>query len=149
MIRAIALVKQGNLEFKRILHPRMVRPLIIGNKVIDKQIIFSVMAFLMLYTVIALISTIVFLLSGLDGLTSFSAALACLNNLGPALGSLGPSYNFTSLSDFQVFILLLPNGYRPSGAVYRPRSLYPRILESLNIKKGPGKQKGRCCAVLF
>lgn len=102
MIRAIALVKQGNLEFKRILHPRMVRPLIIGNKVIDKQIIFSVMAFLMLYTVIALISTIVFLLSGLDGLTSFSAALACLNNLGPALGSLGPSYNFTSLSDFQV-----------------------------------------------
>lgn len=102
MIRAIALVKQGNLEFKRILHPRMVRPLIIGNKVIDKQIIFSVMAFLMLYTVIALISTIVFLLSGLDGLTSFSAALACLNNLGPALGSLGPSYNFSALSDFQV-----------------------------------------------
>ena len=78
------------------------RPLIIGNKVIDKQIIFSVMAFLMLYTVIALVSTIVFLLSGLDGLTSFSAALSCLNNLGPALGSLGPSYNFSSLSDFQV-----------------------------------------------
>ena len=26
---------------------------------------------------------------------------------------------------------------------------YPRILESLNIKKGPGKQKDGVCAVLF
>lgn len=103
MIRAIAIVKQGSLEFRRILHPRMVRPLIIGDKVIDKQIIFSVLAFLMLYTLIAVLSTLVFLLSGLDGLTSFSAALSMLNNLGPALGTLGPAYNFSTLSDFQVF----------------------------------------------
>lgn len=49
----------------------MVRPLIIGNKVIDKQIIFSVMAFLMLYTVIALISTIVFCFRGWTVLRHF------------------------------------------------------------------------------
>ncbi|MVX55804.1 TrkH family potassium uptake protein [Parasutterella muris] len=102
MIRAIALVKQGNLEFKRILHPKMVRPLKIGSQTIDKQVVFLVLAFLMLYTIIALFSTITFMLSGLDGLTAFSAALACLNNLGPALGSLGPAYNFASLNDFQI-----------------------------------------------
>lgn len=102
MIRAIALVKQGSLEFKKILHPKLVVPLIIGRKVIDSGVIFSVLAFLMLYIAIAVISTFVFLLTGLDGLTAFSAALACLNNLGPALGTLGPSSNFSGLTDFQL-----------------------------------------------
>ncbi len=36
MIRAIALVKQGGLEFKKILHPRVIAPLVIGNKPISK-----------------------------------------------------------------------------------------------------------------
>lgn len=52
MIRAIALVKQGGLEFKKILHPRLVIPLKIGNKPISSQVIFAVLAFLMLLSLI-------------------------------------------------------------------------------------------------
>lgn len=102
MIRAIALVKQGGLEFKKILHPRVIAPLVIGNKPISNQVIFAILAFLMLYIAIAFLSTMVFLLTGFDGLTAFSTAITCLNNLGPALGNLGPAYNFSSLTDFQV-----------------------------------------------
>jgi trk system potassium uptake protein TrkH len=102
MIRFIALVKQGNMEFKRILHPKMVRPLMIGDRLIDSKVVFSVLAFLMIYIVAALISTLFFILTGLDGLTAFSTALACLNNLGPALGQLGPAYTFSSLDASQI-----------------------------------------------
>lgn len=102
MIRAITLVKQGGMEFKKILHPKLVSPLIIGQRTIDIQVIFSVLAFLMLYIAIAMISTLVFLFTGMDTLTSFSASLACLNNLGPALGALGPASNYSQLSEFQI-----------------------------------------------
>lgn len=103
MIRFIAMIKQGSLEFKRILHPRMVKPVIIGGRVISNQVIFSVLAFLLMYIAVLVLSTLYFLVSGLDGLTSFSTAMSCLNNLGPALGTLGPAYNFSSLADHQVY----------------------------------------------
>ncbi len=102
MIRAIALLKQGGLEFKKILHPQLVIPLKIGKKIISNQVVLGVLAFFMLYIALALLSTLIFLFTGLDGLTSFSTAFACLNNVGPAFGTLGPAYNFSGLSDFQL-----------------------------------------------
>lgn len=102
MIRFIALVKQGGLEFKKIIHPRMVRPLLIGSRVVQSEVIFSVLAFLMIYIAVAVFGTFFFLFTGLDGLTAFSTAVSCLNNLGPALGTLGPAYNYSSLSPIQV-----------------------------------------------
>ncbi len=102
MIRMIALLKTGNLEFKRILHPQIVTPLKIGKTIISEQVIFSVLAFLMLYIALVVIGTLIFLFTGLDGLSAFSTAFACLNNIGPALGMLGPAFTYASLSDFQV-----------------------------------------------
>lgn len=102
MIRLIALIKQGSLEFKKILHPRIVCPLVINGRVVQSSVIFSVLAFLMLYIAVAIISTLFFLFTGLDGITAFSASLTCLNNLGPGLGQIGPAHNFSTLNDVQV-----------------------------------------------
>ena len=45
------------------------------------------------------------LLTGVDFISAFSAVVASVNNLGPALGSFGPSANFSSLNDFQALLL--------------------------------------------
>ena len=37
-------------------------------------------------------------------LASFSAAVGSVNNLGPGLGAVGPSTNFSALSDVQTWI---------------------------------------------
>ncbi|MCD8339924.1 MAG: TrkH family potassium uptake protein [Burkholderiales bacterium] len=103
MIRMIAMVKQGVLEFRRLVHPQLVIPLKIGNKVISSQVVFAVIGFFMLYILLAGFGTMMFLFTGLDGLTAFSTSLAMLNNLGPALGSLGPANTFGALSDFQLY----------------------------------------------
>jgi trk system potassium uptake protein TrkH len=49
---------------------------------------------------------VIFLLtmSGLDLLTSLSAAVACLNNTGPGLGHVGPASTYGGLTTFQIWV---------------------------------------------
>jgi trk system potassium uptake protein len=35
---------------------------------------------------------------------AFSAIIACINNIGPGLGTVGPSTNYASLTDFQSWV---------------------------------------------
>ena len=37
-------------------------------------------------------------------ITSFSAAVACINNLGPGLGEIGPATTYASLTNSQIWI---------------------------------------------
>jgi trk system potassium uptake protein TrkH len=48
--------------------------------------------------------TLGLLLTGLDFLTSLTASVASLNNMGPGLGSVGPSSNYQGLTDMQTWI---------------------------------------------
>ena len=48
--------------------------------------------------------TMVLLATGLDATSAFGGAFACLNNIGPALGVLGPSRNYAALTDFQTWV---------------------------------------------
>ena len=46
-------------------------------------------------------------MDGQDVETSFSAVAACINNIGPGLGDVGPSANFAFLSSASKIILIL------------------------------------------
>jgi trk system potassium uptake protein TrkH len=48
--------------------------------------------------------TFAMLATGLDFVSSFSAIVASINNMGPALGTIGPATNFHGLSDAQTWI---------------------------------------------
>jgi len=47
------------------------------------------------------------LASGLDFMSAFSAVIACINNMGPGLGIVGPSGNYQILTDFQTWVCSL------------------------------------------
>jgi trk system potassium uptake protein TrkH len=46
----------------------------------------------------------VLLFTGLDPVTAFTAVIACVNNIGPGLGQVGPAGNYQDLSDFQTWV---------------------------------------------
>jgi trk system potassium uptake protein len=48
--------------------------------------------------------TMLLLFSGLDAVTAFTAVIACVNNIGPGLGDVGPAVNYQGLSDFQTWL---------------------------------------------
>ena len=101
MIRTIILIKQARLEMFKFIHPFAVKPMKIGDMIVNNNIITSVTGFIFLYFICIVILVFALLLSGMDFISAFSAIVACFNNAGPGLNEVGPAANYAGLSDFQ------------------------------------------------
>jgi trk system potassium uptake protein TrkH len=76
-----------------------------GEPVAD-DVLSSVMAFFVIFTVSLGILTILLGLTGLDPVTALSGAATALANIGPGLGdTIGPSGNFSTLNDTAKWLL--------------------------------------------
>jgi trk system potassium uptake protein len=104
MIRMLLLIKQSGREMVRIVHPSVVNPVILGGQAISDRVMQSVIAFMMVYGASLVGLTMVLLFSGLDVITAFTAVIACVNNIGPGLGDVGPAVNYGGLTDFQTWV---------------------------------------------
>jgi trk system potassium uptake protein len=104
MFRTLLLVRQARRELKQLIHPSAVIPIRIGGQAIPDRVAYSVLAFIFLYFGTSLAMTFALLATGLDFVSSFSAAVGSMNNLGPGLGAVGPSTNFSGLTDVQTWI---------------------------------------------
>ena len=107
MMRMLVLVKQARRELMRLAHPNAVQPVRLGGAVVESRMIFSVMAFMLVYGGTIIVLSMVLLLTDLDPLTAFSAVIASVNCMGPGLGSVGPASNYTVLTDFQTWVCTL------------------------------------------
>ena len=105
MVRMILLVKQVRHELVRIVHPQVVNPVVLGGTAVPDRVMQAVIAFMMVYGAALVGLTMVLLFSGLEVVTAFTAVLACVNNIGPGLGEVGPAVNYAGLSDFQTWVL--------------------------------------------
>jgi trk system potassium uptake protein TrkH len=104
MIRAELMVRQALREIMSIIHPRAYLPLKLGGQRIENQIIFAVLAFMLIWGGSAIAMTMLLTASGLDFVSAFSAVVACLCNTGPGLNQVGPSTTYAALSDFQTWV---------------------------------------------
>jgi len=102
MARLVILIKQTRQEIMRMLHPRVVDPLMVNGKPVANRTIFSVLAFMLVYGGTVLVLTFILLLTDMPLDTAFSAIVASVNNAGPGLNEIGPSGNYAGLSAFQV-----------------------------------------------
>ena len=107
MVRAVVLFKQAIREMTRIIHPRAVVPVKYGDQVIENNVIFAVLAFMLMYGTTIITMTMLLLATGLDPITAITAVVACINNMGPGLGLVGPAGNYAVLSDFQTWVCTL------------------------------------------
>lgn len=104
MVRMLLLAKQAQRELVRIVHPSVVNPVTLGGGAVSERVMHSVIAFMMLYGVTLVTLTMALLFTGLDPITAFTAIIACVNNIGPGLGDVGPAVNYGGLSDLQTWI---------------------------------------------
>jgi trk system potassium uptake protein TrkH len=104
MVRALLLVKGARRELRRIVHPRAVVPIKLGNASVDADVLQSVLAFMLIYGAVLVGATMLLLFTGLDVVTAFTAIVACINNTGPGLGQVGPANNYQGLTDFQTWV---------------------------------------------
>jgi trk system potassium uptake protein TrkH len=92
--RVVILFKSARQEVRKLLHPRAITVVRIEGKPIGTDLLRSTLTFFLLY--IACLALGVFLLSlgEQDFETNFTATLACLSNIGPGLGKVGPTGNY-------------------------------------------------------
>ena len=103
VIRFLLLLKQGLREITRLIHPNAVIPIKVGGKPLPDRVVDAVWGFFATYVAIFTIMMLVLMVTGLDQVTAFSAVAACMNNLGPGLGDVGPHY--ADISDTAKWVL--------------------------------------------
>jgi trk system potassium uptake protein TrkH len=108
VVRVVLLMKYGAREIYKSIHPKMVRPIRLGDTVIPEDIMQAVFAFFILYLLVFVGSSLFLSMLGLDFMTSISASATTLGNVGPGLSTLvGPMANFGSLPVIGKLVLIL------------------------------------------
>lgn len=96
-MRISILIKQARMELRQIIHPRGVFPVRLGKRVIGDEVVRNVTSFFLLYIILFIVGALCLTLLKLDIVTSIGASAACLNNIGPGLGSVGPTDNYAQI----------------------------------------------------
>jgi trk system potassium uptake protein TrkH len=105
--RLLIHIKNLRRDLGRIIHPKHVSVLTMDGERLDEGVIASCHSFLVAYV---LVLTAGALIVGWDNLgfeESFTASLTCISNVGPAMGLLGPTANFSILSHLSKIVLSL------------------------------------------
>lgn len=96
IIRVVILWKAMVHAVTRNVSPQRVRAIKIDGKPIDRELINEVQVFVLIWLAVMAAGTmaVAWLSPGQDLLTSFTAVVATLNNVGPGLAGVGPYSNF-------------------------------------------------------
>ncbi|TRZ88756.1 MAG: TrkH family potassium uptake protein [Methanosarcinales archaeon] len=107
VVRIVLLMKYGAREIYKSIHPKMVKPIRLGDTVIPEDVMQGVFAFFVLYLLVFVGSSLVLSMLGLDFMSSISASATTLGNVGPGLSTLvGPMANFGSLHVIGKLVLI-------------------------------------------
>ena len=93
-------------ELFSIIHPHAVTHIKIGGKTVPEDVMRSILGFLALYIGIFALSSVLLAGLGVDLVTSFGAVAACLGNIGPGFGLVGPADNFAQIPYLGKWLLI-------------------------------------------
>ncbi len=97
LIRVLAVGSFGVRETLRQLHPRLVRPIRIGRTVLADEVANRVLGFLVIALAVFGAGALAIAMTGVDVVTAFAASATALGNVGPGIGEIGPTNDFTAL----------------------------------------------------
>jgi trk system potassium uptake protein TrkH len=106
-MRIMILLKHAYDELYRLIHPRAVSRIKLGGRPVNQDVLGSVAAFFLLFLALFLAAWLAVAAMGVDLLTSFSSVAACMGNIGPGLGGVGPTDNYAWLPGAAKWVLVL------------------------------------------
>lgn len=104
--RVVVICKTAFANVRRQLFPRTVAPLKHEGKLLDSEVKSGITGYMFAYIIIGTVSTLLIALDNLNFSEAFTAMAACLNNIGPGLGSIGAVGNFSHLSNLSKIVLI-------------------------------------------
>jgi trk system potassium uptake protein TrkH len=92
--RHMVLYKGAAHEVKRIINPRLVKRITLDGRVVEKETVRAINAYLVSFVFLFALSFFIVSIESGDFSTGFTAVTATMNNIGPGLGKVGPSGSF-------------------------------------------------------
>ena len=105
-MRVMLLIKHGFQEVFRIVHPHAVTTIKLGGRAVPQETLNSIWGFFNLYLMLFVTSSILMSMLGLDMVSSFSSVAACIFNVGPGLGIVGPVDNYMGIPILGKWVLI-------------------------------------------
>lgn len=103
--RMIILIKSSGRKIGKMVNPRKVESVNVNGKPVDDDTIDAAQSFFILYLFILALCAIIISIDGFDLITNITASLACISNVGPGLGEVGPYGSFSNFSWFSKLVL--------------------------------------------
>lgn len=126
--RVVVLAQVVKNQFIQALSPRSIRAVKLNGRIVDERSVARTTGYFCMYMLIIFGVFLLLSLEPFDFETNLSAAVACMNNIGPGLAKVGPAANFNLYSDpskvLLTFTMLL-------GRL----EIYPLILTLLPVHK--------------
>ncbi|MDD9933372.1 MAG: TrkH family potassium uptake protein [Myxococcales bacterium] len=134
-IRWLLVARRIQIEIKSVLHPRGVIPLRYKGQPVSDPIARAVFTLVVLYMGGYFVSGLILVLLGSDLVTGFSAALACLGNIGPAFGPAGPMGSYAEFSDAAKLLLTFDMWVGRLEIVTVLALFHPEVLKGLRLRE--------------
>ncbi len=106
-VRLMLVIKYMYVEMLKLIHPNLIRAVKMKDTVIERGILANILSFIFVYTAVMIISILLVSIETNDMVTALGSVIACLGNIGPGFGSVGPTDNYAQLGDFTKWILSL------------------------------------------
>ncbi|NQZ59457.1 MAG: TrkH family potassium uptake protein, partial [Lentisphaeraceae bacterium] len=104
--RIMLMIKYSFVQVIQCLSPHTLSNVQLNKQRVQPSILDKVLSFTFMYMALYIcISLLMCLCPGIDIESAFTSSIACLGNIGPGLGSVGPSKNFASLPDSAKWLL--------------------------------------------
>lgn len=104
--RFIMYSKAVKKEFDSLIHPRSVKVVKVDDKALEHETVRGANVYLLAYALIFVISWLLISMDGFDLETNFTAIAATINNIGPGLGMVGASGNFSEFSILSKLVMI-------------------------------------------
>ena len=106
VMRWLLIFKIIKVEMTKILHPKAIFNIKIGNYSVSKDILYQTLMFVSFYLGVLVLSIFLIGIIEKNTVIAISSSVSSIGNIGPAFGILGPLGHFESLQPLTKFILI-------------------------------------------
>jgi len=104
-VRIMVFTKMAFIELRRMIHPRAFLPIKVQNQVVDDGAVRNTTTYLLFFMVIFVGLSLLLASFGHDIITSATASVSMLCNIGPGLADVGPTDNYAFFSAVEKWVL--------------------------------------------
>ena len=104
--RIVIMFKNSIRQVRQLIHPNSITSVRFEDQKLDENVIKNVTGYFSVFMIIYIILVLVISIDGADIKTNLTAVAACINNIGPGLGKVGPIENFSFYSPLSKIALI-------------------------------------------